>query len=71
MDPTDVIRFGKKVNYEQKMTNQHVMEDHLKQMRNKYMDNKTVHEMKRKQEMDFLNQVKQLEELEQQRKIAS
>jgi hypothetical protein len=47
------------------------MEDHLKQMRNKYMDNKTVHEMKRKQEMDFLNQVKQLEELEQQRKIAS
>lgn len=29
-DPTDVVKFGKRVNYENKMTSQNVMEDHLK-----------------------------------------
>ncbi len=33
IDPTDVIKFGKKVNYENRMTSTQVMEDHLKQMR--------------------------------------
>lgn len=37
IDPTDVIKFGKKVNYEHKMTNAQIMEDHLKQMRQKLM----------------------------------
>jgi len=31
------------------------MEDHLKQMRDKFLQNKTQHDMKRKQEMDFIN----------------
>jgi hypothetical protein len=33
VDPTDVIKFGKKVNYENKLTNAQVMEEHLRQMR--------------------------------------
>lgn len=30
IDPTDVIKFGKRVNYENKLTTDQVMEDHLK-----------------------------------------
>lgn len=35
MDPTDVIKFGKKVNYDTRLTNNQVMEEHLRQMREK------------------------------------
>lgn len=35
IDPTDIIKFGKRVNYENKLTSLQVMEDHLNQMRNK------------------------------------
>ena len=34
-DPTDVIKFGKRVNYETKTTSQDVMEQHLRQMQDK------------------------------------
>ena len=30
VDPTDVVKFGKRVNYESKLTNDAVMEEHLK-----------------------------------------
>lgn len=30
VDPTDIIKFGKRVNYESKLTNDIVMEEHLK-----------------------------------------
>lgn len=30
IDPTDVIKFGKRVNYENKLTTDQVMEEHLK-----------------------------------------
>lgn len=29
VDPTDIVRFGKRVNYENKLTSDVVMEDHL------------------------------------------
>jgi hypothetical protein len=35
VDPTDVVKFGKKVNYESKLNSEMVMEEHLKQMREK------------------------------------
>ena len=39
-DPTDLIKFGKRVNYETKTTSQDVMEQHLKQMQDKMQYNK-------------------------------
>ena len=30
IDPTDVIKFGKRVNYENKLTQEEVMADHIK-----------------------------------------
>ena len=45
MDPTDVIKFGKKVSYENKMTNMQVMEEHLKQMRSNFTMNKAMHDI--------------------------
>jgi len=36
MDPTDIVKFGKKVNYESKQTNMQVMDDHLRQIRQKF-----------------------------------
>ena len=35
VDPTDIVKFGKRVNYEQKLTSDVVMEEHLSQMREK------------------------------------
>ena len=35
VDPTDVVKFGKRVNYESKLTSDVVMDEHLKQMRDK------------------------------------
>lgn len=48
IDPTDVIKFGKKVNYETKTTNDQIMEEHLKQMREKMEYNKLNADLKRK-----------------------
>ena len=48
IDPTDVIKFGKKVNYENKATNDQIMEEHLRQMREKMEVNKLSHDLKRK-----------------------
>ena len=67
IDPTDVIKFGKKVNYENKLTNDQIMEEHLRQMREKMEVNKLSHDLKRKQEKDFLQHIKKLDELEKQR----
>ena len=44
-----------------------VMEEHLKQMREKMEQNKNNHDIKRKQEKEFLAHIKELEELEKQR----
>jgi hypothetical protein len=48
IDPTDVIKFGKKVNYENKATNDQVMEEHLRQMRDKMEYSKLNQDLKRK-----------------------
>jgi hypothetical protein len=48
IDPTDVIKFGKKVNYETRTTNDQVMDEHLRQMRDKMEYTKLNHDLKRK-----------------------
>ena len=58
IDPTDVIKFGKKVNYETKTSNDQVMEEHLRQMREKMEYSKLNQDMKRKQEKEFLAHIK-------------
>mgnify|MGYP001295760293 CR=1 FL=1 len=58
IDPTDVIKFGKKVNYETKTTNDQIMEEHLRQMREKMEYSKLNQDMKRKQEKEFLAHIK-------------
>ena len=45
------------------------MEEHLRQMRNRFMENKANHEINRKKELEFLSQVKELEDLENMRKL--
>jgi len=67
VDPTDIVKFGKKVNYESKFNSEMVMEEHLRQMREKMEQGKANHDIKRKQEKEFLAHIKDLEELEKQR----
>jgi hypothetical protein len=67
VDPTDIVKFGKKVNYESKLNNEMIMEEHLKQMREKMEQTKYNSDLKRKQEKEFLQHIKDLEELEKQR----
>jgi hypothetical protein len=64
VDPTDIVRFGKKVNYESKLNSEMVMEEHLRQMREKMETNKHNSDLKRKQEKQFLSNIKDLDELE-------
>ena len=47
VDPTDVVKFGKRVNYESKLTNDIVMEEHLRQMRDKLERQKMSDDVKR------------------------
>ena len=67
VDPTDIVKFGKKVNYESKFNSDMIMEEHLRQMREKMESNKQNSDLKRKQEKEFLAHIKELEELEKQR----
>jgi hypothetical protein len=67
VDPTDIVKFGKKVNYENKLNSEMIMDEHLRQMREKMEQNKQSTENKRKQEKEFLAHIKELEELEKQR----
>jgi hypothetical protein len=67
VDPTDIVKFGKKVNYESKLNNEMIMEEHLRQMREKMEQNKMNSEIKKKQEKEFLAHIRELEELEKQR----
>lgn len=71
IDPTDVVKFGKKVDYDKKLTHDEVMQAHLAQMRNHMDVAKESHSIKRAQEKQFLSQVKELEDLEKSRKLAS
>ena len=54
VDPADIIKFGKRCDMSKPLTNEMVMESHLKEMRDKFNANKTMHEIKRKQELDFI-----------------
>lgn len=38
MDPLEILKFGKKVSYEQKMSQNELLEDHLRQVRNNLMN---------------------------------
>ena len=64
VDPTDVVKFGKRVNYESRLTNDAVMEEHLRQMRDKMDKAKMSNDLKRKTDLEFLQRIKKLDEME-------
>ena len=43
VDPADVIKFGKRCDMSKPLTNEMVMESHLREMRDKFSANKTMH----------------------------
>ena len=47
-----------------KLTNDEIMQDHLKKMRERMSKNKNDHDTKRKQEKEFLDQIASIERLE-------
>lgn len=53
-DPQDFIRFGKKVNYENKLTHDQVLEAHLQQIRQNKNDGQVKKDIKLQKEQDFL-----------------
>ena len=48
VDPTDIVKFGKRVNYENKLTSDAVMEEHLSQMRAKMNEQKAQQDVKKR-----------------------
>lgn len=53
----DLARFGKKVDYSYKVSNNELMEEHLKQIRCKLDTQRGSHIVKRQQEKEFLEQL--------------
>ncbi len=64
MDPSDVVKFGKKVDYDAKMSSDLVMQDHLRQIRENVESGKLNLAIQRRQEREYLANIKQLDELE-------
>jgi hypothetical protein len=60
----EVIRFGRKVNYDQKMSNDELLNTHLAQIRERMHKTQTSREMKSKADQEFLQQIQNLERLE-------
>lgn len=52
---TDVVRFGKKVDYYSKVTNDQLMQDHLRQIRDKMSHTSNQKQLRRQQEKEFLD----------------
>lgn len=55
VDPTDFVKFGKRMYSNDRSNNFDIMEAHLKQMRENMAQAKLNHESKKKQEYDFLS----------------
>ena len=65
IDPTnsvaDLVRFGKRVTINNKMTNDEIMDEHLKQIRNNVESNRMQKELRRKHDLEFLEHIKNLD----------
>ena len=63
-EPADILKFGKKITFGNRLTNEDVLEAHLSQMREKLDTRKLEKETKLKEERDALQRIKK--EIEQQ-----
>ena len=50
-----MVRFGKKVDYYSKVTNDQLMQDHLRQIRDKMSHTSNQKQLRRQQEKEFLD----------------
>ena len=57
-DPADILKFGKRITFGSKLTNEDVLEAHLSQMREKLDTRKLEKEAKLKEERDALQRIK-------------
>ena len=57
-EPGDILKFGKKITFGNKLTNEDVLEAHLSQMREKIDTRKLEKEAKLKEERDALQRIK-------------
>ena len=63
-DPGDILKFGKRITFGKKLTNEDVLEAHLQQMREKMDTRKVEKDAKLKEEREALQRIKR--EIEQQ-----
>lgn len=66
-DPTEVVKFGKRVYHGRKLTREEYMEHHLKQMRQKMDAASSYNENQRKEALEFIAHVHDLENQEKRR----
>lgn len=68
-NPLDQMsRFGKKVNYETKYSNEQLMQDHINQIKQKLDNKKASKSEKLEQELEFLQRIAEIENLEDSKK---
>jgi len=65
------MKFGKKVNYDNKQTSEDLLQTHLQQMRENLMKNKIVKDQQKYEEINFLNKMETINKLEQQKQMNS
>lgn len=68
---TEVVRFGKKVDYYSKMSNDELMKEHLTAIRDKMSLASNQKQMQRQQEKEFMDQLAAIEKSDIERKKRS
>ena len=67
----ELIRFGKKINFGSKMTNEELLQDHLREMRQHLAQKKQQRDLQLEQDRNFLNRVSERDAQEAATKIRS
>lgn len=67
----DLVRFGKKINFGNKMTNEEVLADHLREMRQHLAEKKHIRDMQIEQDKQYLNKVSNHNEIDKKTKMRS
>ena len=60
----DLLRFGKRITFGNKVTNEELLQDHLKEMRQHIIEKKQQRSMQLEQDKNFLNKVKDRDSVE-------
>ena len=64
VDPTDFVKFGKRMFHGKQLTSTDIMEHHIQQIRANKENEAMLNESLKKQELDYVNQIHSLDQMD-------